>query len=595
MLRRKLVAFFALLTLSSLLAHAAPTPAAVSATSTETGVVDAAQIKSLIEQLGNDDYFVRERAQEQLATIGIEAFDALSEAENNPDTEIATRVRFLLRLVRVQWSRGSDPTEIKRLLEQYATADDPARELLVEAIAKQPLPHSVSVLCRIVRFEKSNLLSRLAALAIIEKPVANDAERQQQRTIITENLGASPRPTAEWLRAFVAAEGDPTASLASWNRLLDDEQRVLGQFASHTRSSIVLRLLKQQVAMLSKLNRTDDAMTAMRRVLAIEPEDNEQLAELLDWLVVQKAWPVIDEAAKHYEQRFKQDPILLYSLAEAADAQGQASQAAAYVKQARDSSDADPGKHYSVAIRLQQRGKIPWAIDEYRLAIKASPPTEAVTIEAQYALAELLHDQGQDKDAAQVLLESVTAVEASINAGRQVVDGAVFTKVYRSRMHYFAACEAEAKSDLPGQLTRLHKAIEDNPQDADVLISLYRFPKLSEAEKTKIKNQIRAAADVFRRQIQENDDSPLGYNQLAWLIGNTEGDYQEALRCSQKSLELRPNTAAYLDTLGRCYFAVGDLDNAIKSQLQAIKLEPHSGLMQRQLKQFEKAKAEKKS
>jgi tetratricopeptide (TPR) repeat protein len=87
----------------------------------------------------------------------------------------------------------------------------------------------------------------------------------------------------------------------------------------------------------------------------------------------------------------------------------------------------------------------------------------------------------------------------------------------------------------------------------------------------------------------------LGYNQLAWLIGNTEGDYQEALRCSQKSLELRPNTAAYLDTLGRCYYAVGDLDNAIKTQTQAIKLEPHSGLMQRQLKFFEKAKAEKKS
>ncbi len=594
MLRRRLIAILAIITLGSPLSFVAPVPGPTSALAAGNSTADAAQIKRLIEQLGNDDYFVRERAQEQLATIGIEAFDALSEAENNPDTEIATRVRYLLRLVRVQWSRGSDPTEIKRLLEQYATADDPAREGLIDAIAKQPLPHSVSVLCRIVRFEKSNLLSRLAALAIIEKPLASDAERQQQRTAIAENLGASPRPTADWLRAFVAAEVDPAASLATWNKLLDDEQRISGQFASHTRSSIVLRLLKQQVAILTKLNRSDDALAAMRRVLTLEPEDNEQLAELLDWLVAQKAWPVIAEAAKHYEQRFKQDPILLYSLAEAADAQGQASQAAAYVKQARDSSDADPGKHYSVALRLQQRGKIPWAIEEYRLAIKASPPTEAVTIEAQYALAELLHDQGQDKEATQVLLESVTAVEASINAGRQVFDGATFTKIYRSRMHYFAACEAEAKNDLPGQLSRLQKAIEDNPQDADVLISLYRYPKLSEAEKTKVKNQIRAAADVFRRQIQENDDSPLGYNQLAWLIGNTEGDYQEALRCSQKSLELRPNTAAYLDTLGRCYFAVGDLDNAIKSQLQAIKLEPHSGLMQRQLKQFEKAKAEKK-
>jgi tetratricopeptide (TPR) repeat protein len=596
MFRRLLIAFhlFAVVGLSAVLA--APTASSQPNTTPPAIIVaDAAKIKQLIEQLGDDDYFVRERAQEQLTAIGIEAFDALSEAENHPDTEIATRVRYLLRLVRVQWSRGSDPTEIKKLLEQYAAGDDAERERLIEAIAQQPMPYSVSVLCRVVRFEKSNLLARLASLAIMEKQLADDAEKQQRLTIISETLGTSPRPTAEWLRAFVAAQREPAAAVATWNKLLDDEQRTLTQYATHTSSKIVLRLIKQQVTLLNDLKRPDDAIAATRRVLSIEPEDNDHLSELLDWLVEQKAWPVIDEAAKHYEQRLKQDTSLLYSLAEAAELQGQSAKAEAYVKQARESADADPVKHYTVAVKLQRRGRIPWAIEEYRLAIKASPPAEAVTIEAQYALSELLHDQGQDTEATKVLEEAVTAVEATINAGRQDFNGAAFTKVYRSRMHYFAACEAETKNDLPTQLSRLQKAIVDNPQDADVLISLYRYPKLSDAEKNKVKQQIRTAADEFRRQIQEDDDSPLGYNQLAWLIGNTEGDYQEALRCSQKSLELRPNTAAYLDTLGRCYYAVGDLDNAIKTQTQAIKLEPHSGLMQRQLKFFEKAKAEKKS
>ena len=36
------------------------------------------------------------------------------------------------------------------------------------------------------------------------------------------------------------------------------------------------------------------------------------------------------------------------------------------------------------------------------------------------------------------------------------------------------------------------------------------------------------------------------------------------------------------DTLGRVYFAKGDLDNAIKSQSKAAELEPHSGLIHRQ-------------
>ncbi len=106
---------------------------------------------------------------------------------------------------------------------------------------------------------------------------------------------------------------------------------------------------------------------------------------------------------------------------------------------------------------------------------------------------------------------------------------------------------------------------------------------------------IRAATEEFRNQIQQSPDNATPYNQLAWLVGNTEGDYQEALRCSQKSIELRPNVAGYLDTLGRCYFSVGDFSNAVKYQLQAIELDPHSGQMNRQLVVFREALAKAES
>ncbi len=75
-------------------------------------------------------------------------------------------------------------------------------------------------------------------------------------------------------------------------------------------------------------------------------------------------------------------------------------------------------------------------------------------------------------------------------------------------------------------------------------------------------------------------------------MGNTEGNYQEALECSLKSLELRPDTSAYLDTLGRCYFAVKDYQNALKHQRMAVERDPHSKQMRRQLALFEKAAAE---
>jgi Flp pilus assembly protein TadD len=71
-------------------------------------------------------------------------------------------------------------------------------------------------------------------------------------------------------------------------------------------------------------------------------------------------------------------------------------------------------------------------------------------------------------------------------------------------------------------------------------------------------------------------------------VGNTFGDFDEAVKLSRKSLELRPNYAGFLDTLGRCYYAKGDLVNAVKYQAQAVKLNSYSGQIRRQLEFFVK-------
>ncbi len=87
-----------LLVLTALSAHAkepsvrtdetAPTATASGPAAAETL---QARIARLIEQLGDNRYAVRQQAQEELARLGPEAFDALSEAQNNDDVEIASR------------------------------------------------------------------------------------------------------------------------------------------------------------------------------------------------------------------------------------------------------------------------------------------------------------------------------------------------------------------------------------------------------------------------------------------------------------------------------------------------------------------------
>ena len=54
-------------------------------------------------------------------------------------------------------------------------------------------------------------------------------------------------------------------------------------------------------------------------------------------------------------------------------------------------------------------------------------------------------------------------------------------------------------------------------------------------------------------------------------------------------LELRPETAGYLDTLGRCYYAKGDYKSAVLHQSRAAELDPHSVQIRRQLEFFQQA------
>ena len=105
---------------------------------------------------------------------------------------------------------------------------------------------------------------------------------------------------------------------------------------------------------------------------------------------------------------------------------------------------------------------------------------------------------------------------------------------------------------------------------------------------------IQKAAAALRDKVRRHPENPRYYNEFAWLVGNTEGDQDEALRYSQKAVELRPESGVYLDTLAHVYFGRGDLDRAVTYQAQAARFEPHSGLIVRKLEVFRKAIDERK-
>jgi tetratricopeptide (TPR) repeat protein len=206
-----------------------------------------------------------------------------------------------------------------------------------------------------------------------------------------------------------------------------------------------------------------------------------------------------------------------------------------------------------------------------------------------------LHDRGQDKEAAELLGEVCDAVDGNKETKSNVMadsEGKYYlNKLVRTQRDYFTACHLESQQDFKGQRKSLEKALRRNPEDPDVLIAMYRLQEVDDTYRERVKDRIVRALAKVEQDIENDLNDPNKYNHYAWLVSNTEGDFDKAVSYSLKSLELSPDTPSYLDTLGRCYFSAGDLQNAIKSQRLAVKMHPQVRVMRKQLEMFEKAQA----
>lgn len=574
----------------------APASGTQPAAAQPTGVPEE-QIAQLIQQLGDPDYYARQRAQDRLARLGFEAFDALNAATTHEDLEIAARAKYLLRLMRVEWTAKSDPPEVKRCLRDYEAQNLEGRQAKMRALAELPDDLGVAALCRLVRFEQSLLFSKLAATELLRSQLDSGLPKAALAESVRKALEGSKQPAAVWVLTWTRLGTDPVAAMQEWSRLIDVEQAALRHASGESRPEIVSLLVRFQVAQLKSLGKGVEALAALERLVTLEKGDVESLVELTDWLIEQQAWPVIDKLSQRFAMQFAKEPRLLYQLAEAYAVQNQEARAS---EAAQKAFGLYPGKqldmlihHIESADRLRRKGLFAWARREFEHIIKNGDPNESSSLTARVVLAEMLHDQGEELDAAKAMEGFVQALGVQNVKGRDMEDVGLAPKKLRARMHFFFACHWELQNDLAKRRESLAKALEASDDDVDVLIGCYRLPDQTAEYHAKIVELIKRAAAGLREQIAEDPEDSKAYNEFAWLIGNTEGDFDEALKFSRKSLEIEPKAGGYYDTLARVYFAKGDLEGAIKHQTRAMQLEPHSGQMRRQLELFRKTLAEK--
>jgi len=564
----------------------------------------ALEVPELISQLGDAQYVLRQRAETQLLERGAKVFDALQAAASHADLEISTRAKYLLNQIRIDWDRPTDLPIVRSIMVDYGKSTQHSKLAKVAKLANLEQEQGFAALCRIARFESSGLPARYAALAILEKGFVPTARIAAAVTALSKEMGEEKRGKGDevpvsWIRTYADQLQSPQQIDPRWLTLIDKEIAQFPEEASPTSHAQLLTLLNSYLNICDQLSDAEAMMAGWQRRIDLGNSISEVLLRALTWLTDREQWEALRLLEDRYADPIQDQRLLLYLVAVARDQQGRPSDAEEVAKQAfqlAESSDpfaeTNAQQRNQCAHLLGEFGRHDWAEREWRHVIDTEDVTELEAMKARQSLGLfVLHDRLEHKAAADLLTETIDAIDVDPVVKRQYrSDPRLWGRLQLLRAHreYFLAAHFRAK-DTKKQRRHLEQAYQLDADNADVLIAMYHVTDSGTAYRKLTRLRIKKSLQKVEAEIKKSKKDPHWYNHWAWLISNTEGDFAKAVRYSQRSLELEPGNPSYLDTLGRCYFAAGDLKNAIQVEREAVAKHPHLRVMRRQLKQFENA------
>lgn len=561
---------------------------------------DPAAIAKLVEQLGSDQFALRRHAEEELTRLGPAAQEQLKLAEQSDDLEVAERASYILQSMRVDWIRPQDAPEVRRALARFGDLSRDEKQHRIQLLAALPNGQGLPALCRIARLEHVPGVARQSALAMLRQkpptegaPAILDACRQE--------LQGDVRPAAAWIELWLREQADRHATLADWNKAIDAELKLYQAKSPDTDFTTVSALMQRRLDLCNELKLVDETTAGLLAIVDLINEDEDRpqfdasLVWAIAWIVDHERWDVLNQLYQKYRGEIHGDRKLLYRYAAALSRSGQTDEANKLAERAFSMKVDEPIDRVSIAAAIADIGAVDWALREYKTAIEAMPPLSYESLIARREVSTWLHDRQDYKGASDVLLEFFQRIQAKENRLalrelRQQLDGTQYLNAIEGRQLLYQANHHHSRGEFDLERETLEKAYEKYDDDPDILIAMFRMPDASEEYKQRTRDRIAKMAESYANQIDDSPEDPSKYNQWAWLVSNTEGDFAQAVQHSLHSLELSPDEPSYLDTLGRCYFSAGDVENAIKSQRKAVELAPQYQIMRRQLAEFEKAK-----
>ncbi|MCG8652579.1 MAG: hypothetical protein MI861_22250 [Pirellulales bacterium] len=593
------------------------------------------QVAQLIEKLGSPSYATRLRAHEKLQRMGLEAFDQLHAAQFHTDSEIAMASRHLVSSLLVSWSKETDPAEVREILHEYGTQNEDERGSRIEMLSELSDRKGMVALVRLARFETSLRLSRQSALRLMQQPMSEDpAIRKRRAQQLLDVLGSNDRQAAQWLRVYSQDLSGDGYSKQRWRALIDRQRREIDSASSqHATRSSVLELVRACATRAADLGDTEEAIDLAGAHLDLIPPTSRDLIDACSWAIDNNLHPFVLELRKQHQRMFDHQPVLLYGAAEAVKVAGDLEKANRLANQALQirplpqappEAQPDPATpnndaggsmspkameetaqaHREIGQKLEERGLFHWAEREFRQIIDAMPVDSQPAASTRVHLARMLGELQRYDDAVAVLRPVTERIEKDEKFKQRMYSISFDYNGVKSDEYYYEGLSLIEKGKLEAAKLLLQRAFRMNADNIDILISMYRMDG-DQSWKLKVQEMLSQAVLRTEQEVRQAEinvriggrlqlaNQLLGQelNQYAWLVSNTEGDYQKALRYSLRSLEISADSAK-LDTCARCYFALGDYKNAVRMQRKALKTMPHSPPMVRQLAEFEAKLAE---
>ncbi|MEM9646073.1 MAG: hypothetical protein AAF989_13880, partial [Planctomycetota bacterium] len=448
-----------------------------------------------------------------------------------------------------------------------------------------------------------------------------DDTRDELVLAILRNVGKSDRVGCDWLRRQVEDLRSGSFDSVGWARALQLHRTELDRAVRPEMDRVLmLRLMRSLATKAADLGLVEEAVLLAQEHLDLVPPTNRDLIDTATWAVENELDPLVTRLQSMHSRLFRKDALLVYITAEVAMSRGDIEESESLAKSALAINPIPPEgerdglseielerrgfQHNTVGNGLRKRGYARWAEREFKFVMDSMPIDSRVAAGARYQLASMRSDLFDHDGVIEVLAPLIERLKIDKEAQKKLSNVCRHEELQGLSDFHLGHREWK-KGNVQQAIEGFESAYKNGPQQrVDALIAMYRIQGGGETFEASVRQRIEKMTLDFDRNVQRaaseyrrmgNSDDNGAYasalNDYAWLVANTFGLYDRALQCSEKSLEIFEDEPTFLDTLARCHFALGNMEEAIKFQRRAVELEPHQPPLLRQLKEFENAQA----